>query len=64
MLILFDSVPMISPRGLSMNQITVFPSDSLKQMTNLTFLSLDDNLLTSVSKRNLQALSDSQLIHL
>eukprot|EP00057_Strongylocentrotus_purpuratus_P010083 XP_011664557.1 PREDICTED: leucine-rich repeat-containing protein 15-like [Strongylocentrotus purpuratus] len=49
--------------GLSMNEITSFPSDSLKSMSNLTFLSLDDNLITSVSKRNLAVFKDS-LIHL
>ncbi|XP_030849755.1 leucine-rich repeat-containing protein 15-like [Strongylocentrotus purpuratus] len=41
-----------------------FPSDSLKSMFNLTFLSLDDNLITSVSKRNLAVFKDSPLIHL
>ncbi|XP_072182297.1 uncharacterized protein [Diadema setosum] len=50
--------------GMSMNSIKTFPSDSLKSMTNLTFLSLDDNALTSISKRNLQALQASQIKHL
>ncbi|XP_071504666.1 uncharacterized protein, partial [Diadema antillarum] len=50
--------------GLSMNQIGTFPSDSLRRMTSLIFLSLDDNKLTSVSRRNLASLSESPLQHL
>nr|XP_054757339.1 uncharacterized protein LOC129263455 [Lytechinus pictus] len=50
--------------GLSMNQISTFPSDSLKRMYNLTFLSVDGNQISSVSKRNLEVFKDSPLIHL
>ncbi|XP_022099461.1 uncharacterized protein LOC110984001 isoform X2 [Acanthaster planci] len=50
--------------GLSMNKLATFPSDSLQNMKNLTFLSLDLNKLTSVSKRNLLPLASSVIQHL
>ncbi|XP_038053256.1 uncharacterized protein LOC119725765 [Patiria miniata] len=50
--------------GLSMNELAAFPSDSLQNMQNLTFLSLDDNQLTSVSKRNLLPLASTPIQHL
>ncbi|XP_072046269.1 uncharacterized protein [Amphiura filiformis] len=50
--------------GLSMNSISLFPRDALVNMANLTFLSLDDNSLTSVSKRNLGIFINSPLQHL
>ncbi|XP_038053348.1 uncharacterized protein LOC119725831 isoform X2 [Patiria miniata] len=60
----FFSQTKIAYLGLSMNELAAFPSDSLQNMQNLTFLSLDDNKLTSVSKRNLLSLVSSNLQHL
>ncbi|XP_022091637.1 uncharacterized protein LOC110979841, partial [Acanthaster planci] len=60
----FFSGTRIEYLGLSMNSLASFPSDSLQNMKNLTFLSLDANQLTSVSKRNLLALVPSQIQHL
>ena len=56
--------PLLFPSGLSMNELPSFPSDSLQNMKNLTLLSLDDNELTSVSKRNLLPLVFSAIQHL
>ncbi|XP_071956895.1 uncharacterized protein [Antedon mediterranea] len=55
---------LIEFRGLSMNQMTKFPTDAVTKLNHLLFLSIDQNLLESISKRNIEALAVSDVQHL
>ncbi|XP_033105232.1 uncharacterized protein LOC117107633 [Anneissia japonica] len=50
--------------GLSMNLMTKFPTDAVMKMTKLLFMSIDQNLLETISKRNLEALAGTPVQHL
>ncbi|XP_071956897.1 uncharacterized protein [Antedon mediterranea] len=60
----FFSNSNISFLGLSMNQMTKFPTDAVTKMNNLLFMSIDQNRLKSISKRNMEALAESNVQHL
>ncbi|XP_077978069.1 uncharacterized protein LOC144433608 [Glandiceps talaboti] len=50
--------------GLSMNNIPRFPTAAIEKMDSLIFLSLDDNNIETISKKNLQIFSGGSLQHL
>ncbi|XP_070566935.1 uncharacterized protein [Ptychodera flava] len=50
--------------GLSMNNIPRFPTAALENMDSLVFLSLDDNQIETISKKNLGVFSGGPLQHL
>ncbi|XP_078674361.1 uncharacterized protein LOC144912684 isoform X2 [Branchiostoma floridae x Branchiostoma belcheri] len=50
--------------GLSNNKIKQIPANAIEHMSNLLFLSLDGNELTSLSRRTLNTLETSNVTHL